>query len=251
MVARDFTFRSAGTQLAGKFIAGDPAVNWTIVFLTGDSNKGTLSDTWTGAVSALREDGLGLFLFDFHSQGRSEGDRRELTLSRGVQNLEDALAVARELSPEASVGYFASSFGAAVLLAAMHAIPAPHAITFKSPAVVLAEAYEREHGSLEAMERWRSAGVSDVNGLSYAAYADARANELYEQASSITCPTLIVHGTADEIVPIAQSRRLAHVIGCNARLVEIPHGDHNYKAPGAMNTLLNETVRFFNACVWK
>jgi alpha-beta hydrolase superfamily lysophospholipase len=251
MVARDFTFRSAGTRLAGKFLAGDPAVNWTIILLTGDSKKGTLSDTWTGAVSTLRESGFGLFLFDFHSQGRSEGDRRELTLSRGVQNLEDALPLARELSPHASVGYFASSFGAAVLLAAMDSIPAPQAITFKSPAVVLAEAYEREHGSMEAMERWRSAGVSEVNGLSYAAYADARAYELYEQASSITCPTLIVHGTADEIVPVAQSRRLANAIGRNARLVEIPHGDHNYKTPGAMTALLNETVLFFNACVWQ
>jgi len=250
MVTREFTFRSSGARLAGKFIPGDPSLNWTIVFLTGDSKKGTFSDTWTSAINALHEHGFGLFLFDFHSQGGSEGKRYELTLSRGMQNLEDALPLARELTPDASVGYFASSFGAAVLIAAVDEIPAPDAIVFKSPAAVLAEAYEREHGSGEAMERWRQAGISETNGLSYSAYLDAQSYDLYERAQSITCPTLIVHGTADEIVPIVQSRRLTHAIGPNARLVEIPNGDHNYRAPGAMKTLLAETVAFFNACVW-
>lgn len=250
MLTREFTFRSCGVRLGGRFIPGDPAINWTIVFVTGDSKKGTFSDTWTAAITALHEHGFGLFLFDFHSQGGSEGNRTDLTLSRGMQNLQDALPVARELAQDASIGYFASSFGAAVLIAAIDQIPTPDAIAFKSPAAVLAEAYEREHGSAAAMERWRQAGVSTMNGLSYEAYLDARSYDLYDRARSITSPTLIVHGTADEVVPIVQSRRLAQVIGQNARLVEIPNGDHNYKSPGAMQALLAETVAFFNSCVW-
>ncbi len=49
-----------------------------------------------------------------------------------------------------------------------------------------------------------------------------------EQAREIKIPVLIIHGTADPIVPIENSRELAKYLE-NCTLVEIPGADHSYK----------------------
>jgi len=49
-----------------------------------------------------------------------------------------------------------------------------------------------------------------------------------DQIREIKIPVLIIHGTADRVVPIENSRELAKQFG-NSRLVEIQGADHGYK----------------------
>jgi pimeloyl-ACP methyl ester carboxylesterase len=55
-----------------------------------------------------------------------------------------------------------------------------------------------------------------------------------DKAPRITIPTLVLHGTDDEVVPYAMGRRLAEALP-RARLVTVPGGHHNdvFLGPGA------------------
>lgn len=56
----------------------------------------------------------------------------------------------------------------------------------------------------------------------------AAAVKAKEQIREIKIPVLIIHGTADRVVPIENSRELARQFG-NSRLVEVQDADHSYK----------------------
>ena len=49
----------------------------------------------------------------------------------------------------------------------------------------------------------------------------------YDAATEILFPTLIVHGEADETVPVAQSQKLVSLLR-QGRLIVIPGADHRY-----------------------
>lgn len=48
-----------------------------------------------------------------------------------------------------------------------------------------------------------------------------------EAARQIDCPTLIIHGEQDNIIPISQGKKVAEVMGAAARWVPVPHTGHN------------------------
>lgn len=248
---KELSFLSEGVTIRGTFYNATPEneVAPIVIVLTGDSPKGTKSDTWNPTIKTLMDIGTSVFIFDFHSQGLSEGKRSELTLTKASINFCDALSfLGNYVSLDSrNIGVLGSSFGGSVVLNSLSHIPNCKAIGLKSPASFLAEAYETEHRPFEEMDKWREAKISRITGLNYTAYIDAINHNLYSKVSDIKCPVLIVHGDSDTIVPIEQSRRLAHLIGSNTNLVEIKGGDHNYKKEGAMEILLKEIKLFFKA----
>lgn len=247
MNVSESVFLSVNTRLTASMYkpAGDVASS-TIVILTGDGASGSASSSWPPLVDRLIKEHFSVYLFDFHSQGASEGDRRELSLSRGRQNLLDALQHLREQYPglASRLAFVASSFGASVLLATPEALAQASSIVFKSPAVDLAAAYECDHGSLTALRAWRDSGVSPTTGLPYRAYEEAllapRLNDV-----RVDCPVLIVHGTADEIVHISQGWRLANTIGPLAEMLELHGVKHGYKEPGAAGAFIEAATAHF------
>ena len=64
-----------------------------------------------------------------------------------------------------------------------------------------------------------------------------------DKAPRITVPTLILHGTDDEVVPYAMGRRLGEVLP-NARLVSVPGGHHNDLFLGAGARFFGEVASF-------
>ena len=84
-------------------------------------------------------------------------------------------------------------------------------------------------------------------------HSRAEAPEAYRDASPMThvdarsAPTLLLHGTADDIVPIDQSRRLLRALreaGVEARLVELEGAGHALATPAHVRTYLDELLAF-------
>jgi pimeloyl-ACP methyl ester carboxylesterase len=240
------------TRLTGQLFSkenGAHSKRPLVIILTGDGPSGIKSKTWPPLIDALLDVGIDVFAFDFHSQGYSEGSRLDLNLSVGCQNFMDAIRTLqiRVDLYSGRLGLIGSSFGAAVFLNSPALYHRFAAVCLKSPASFLAESYETEHGFPEGMEQWRNIGVSAATGISYSAYLDALHYNPYVRCADINCPVLIIHGTADDIVPINQSRRLKHLIGPNASLVELPNVKHDYKQEGAAERMVREAVSFLRA----
>jgi dipeptidyl aminopeptidase/acylaminoacyl peptidase len=73
-------------------------------------------------------------------------------------------------------------------------------------------------------------------------------------SETLLCPWLIVHGTTDETVHLAEGEQLAEVAGDNAELLRIAGGTHTFNVAHGMRTpspqlveATDATVRFFAA----
>lgn len=58
------------------------------------------------------------------------------------------------------------------------------------------------------------------------------------KAPGITQPTVVVHGTADDVIPFEQGRRVGQALP-RANFVEVPEGRHDnlYKSPGVLGAI--------------
>lgn len=117
------------------------------------------------------------------------------------------------------------------------------------------------------IDAWRKRGWADVPNVrtgqvlrvstgildEVMAQGDSRLN-IQDAASRITVPWLIVHGTADETVPVHEGRQLHTASGDRAELALIERATHTYctkhgmTEPSAeLELAADRTVRFFRA----
>jgi pimeloyl-ACP methyl ester carboxylesterase len=204
-----------------------------VVMATGGSSRGSLSDTWTRFPVFLRSAGLTSVVFDFAGQGTSDGDRRVLTLRKGVQNLVDALRTITGwswVSPN-RIALLGSSYGGNVVLDYLASAPevAVCGASLKSPCIDLRESYLQELGA-EGMRAWEETGYSEAAGLSWQVIAEADKSDLRERLHRISVPLLITHGVPDESVPIAQSRTVRDHVPGVVDLLEMNGVNHHYSS---------------------
>jgi pimeloyl-ACP methyl ester carboxylesterase len=192
---------------------------------------GLLSSRRGDRASALRafcaERGWALLCFDFQGRGESSGSLRELTLSRQVGDLGSILAV---LPRGARPLLFGSSYGG--LTAAWFAALYPErvaACALLAPALRFVPDLLVRIGLAEA-RRWRERGwrhfepPADVD-VHYGLVADSGFYPDAVLAASLTVPTMVWHGTADDSVPCAHSVALAQRAAC-VDLHLVRGGDH-------------------------
>ena len=78
-------------------------------------------------------------------------------------------------------------------------------------------------------------------GVAAAQRGMARRTDSVPTLSRIACPTLVLHGEEDQLMPFAEAQRMAQGVKA-ARLVRIPAAGHlpNIEAPGPFNTALSQ-----------
>ena len=171
--------------------------------------------------AGLQRRGVAVLSVDYRGYGGNPGAPSEDGL------IADARAAADYLSarPETSrLVYFGESLGAAVLIGLAERRP-PAALVLRSPFTSLLDV-ARAHlpvvpkGAIG--DRWDSIG----------------------RIASLDVPLLVVAGTADTIVPYAQSVRLFEAAPGPKRLVTFEGADHNDPALTFGARLLDETARF-------
>lgn len=173
---------------------------------------------------------------DLTGHGDSEGDLLGLSLTRNLADLERGLDYLEgKAGPFRAVHLIGSSMGG--LTALWFAARSPTRIASN---VVIAPAFEMAGRLLLSLGRtkaqeWRRTGKTRIEspfGSFDLGYQFVEEESRYPTVSlmrRLSTPTLILHGSDDEIVPCQLSRqfscRLEHV-----RLVEIPGGDHRLTA---------------------
>ena len=245
MIERRVEFQSEGITLRGQWHEPRDSQSFPVVlFATGDGPSGSKGQTWTNLIPMFAAHHVGVLLFDFAGLGYSDGERRQLTLSRGLANLTAAVAELRS-NPRVNlerVGAFGSSFGGNALLLGAAQLPTIKVIGLKSPACYLPEAFLCEFGH-EVVERWSKDGYLDEVGFDYEAFLDPLTVSTYAAARAISYPVRVVHGGADSIVPTRQSRDLIHYLQSGSLRV-IDGADHWYAEGNQWETMAKDLVGF-------
>ncbi|ALA57514.1 alpha/beta hydrolase family protein [Nitrospira moscoviensis] len=177
--------------------------------------------------------GIATFRFDFFGQGESQGPFEAITNTLAVGQANAAIKLLHGKGYR-RVGLMGSSFGGLVSLLTAAGRTDLACLALKCPVVDFAEELRLEFGE-EEMARWKATDtIPNIMGgagrirLRYAFYEDSLRQVAYEPARSITAPTLIVQGDADEHVPLHQSRRLFEALRVDKRLEMIPGADHQF-----------------------
>jgi len=202
--ARDVTLRTAdGLDLGAWFL---PAGTDGTTVLVANGNAGDRS-VRAPLAAALAGHGLSVLLFDYRGYGGNPGTPTEDGLALDVRAAHRYLVHDLGVPPEQIV-YYGESLGAAVVteLATEHP---PAGLLLRSPFTELADVGRTHYPFLP------------VQALLRERYP------LADGLRRISVPTTVVYGSADRMIPPAQSRAAAAAAAGAVELVEVPGADHN------------------------
>lgn len=201
-----------------KLTTGDSIIGW---HYDGDSTHGIKSVLlyfhgngenlqtmrMSGLIDSLVDLNRPFLIIDYPGYGRSTGKPSE-QLIRETSN--QAVRWLNENHPSRPKVICGWSLGAAVALQSA------------------AENQESVNG-LIAMSAWSS--LHDAAAEHYPSWLIALLlRERYDSvvaAESVKCPSLLIHGDEDSLIPVEQGRKVANNLGSNARFVSVPKAEHN------------------------
>jgi pimeloyl-ACP methyl ester carboxylesterase len=174
---------------------------------------------------------------ELHVPALDGGDFRAMTVT-GQLSIVDALASREQVT---LIGSSLGGYVAALYAAAHERVDK---LVLLAPAFGFAALWEAELGEAR-MRQWREHGSISVfhfsegreRELAYSFMEDARRHPLYPQFPQ---PALILHGTADDVVPISASEQMA-ATHPGVRLVRLNSG---HELTDVLDKLWAETVDF-------
>lgn len=205
-----------------------------------ESNKESEKLVHLGRAMAQR--GVMALRFDFRYVGESSGKFEDITYSGEMEDLQAAHALVQSRHP-GKIAILGSSMGGTVALlfaaeqptlAALVTVAAPlHPERFPSRFLTAAQA-----------EQWRAQGFTHYNGqrINLSLLDDLERLDVPEAVKKIACPVLILHGDADEVVPVAEARELYACLTNSKRLSILPGTDHRLSDPALMGRAITEAL---------
>ena len=178
--------------------------------------------------AALQQRQVASLRVTFACNGESEGDFGDCTISKEVDDLGSVLDAAEDWR----VTYVGHSMGGAVGVLAASADHRIVRLVSLAGMVHTAKFAERKFGGLVPGRdvMWEQPECP----LSEAFLADMQAIfSVAPLGEKISIPWLLLHGTADDVVPVQDSVDIVEVAGRNAILVEFDGADHVFSGDSA------------------
>ena len=100
--------------------------------------------------------------------------------------------------------------------------------------------------TLPQLEEWRRRGFIHYNGqrLNVSLLMDLESIDVPACAREVACPVLILHGDADEVVPVEEACELNECLKDPKRLSVYAGTDHRFSAPAAMRRAMDEALEW-------
>lgn len=196
----------------------------------------------------LNESNIASFFFDFNAHGESQGDFFHSKISRWVDDLKSAFEAARGFKKIdfSRTGLFGFSLGG---MAALLASPMLKPKCLVAAATISDFKTGKWSSFLGKQARdWKSKGFVKLDGknLSYNFFLDGNSKDVYSEAKLIRCPTLIIHGAKDSIVPVSQAKKLFMALKCEKKLEIIKEAGHSGLNENQYNHFLSETTKWLS-----
>lgn len=209
--AENVTFTTDDSvTLHGWFVpAASTPTRFTMIMFNGNAGHRGMR---APVAAEFSRHGVATLLFDYRGYGDNAGRPSETGLAADARAALVYLKTRTDVDTSRIV-YFGESLGAAVALRlATETSSTPFALVLRSPFTSLADIGRYHYPYLPV--RW----------LLRERYPSL------ERARSVACPTLVIAGDQDRIIPAEHSRRLYAAIAAEKRLVEIAGADHNDEA---------------------
>jgi putative redox protein len=191
---------------------------------------------------ALAQRGILTLRFDFAYAGESSGNFEDITYSGEVDDLKAAYALMRtHLAGKTAI--LGSSMGGTVAL--MFDAEEPTVAALVTVAAPLhPEGFPRRILTSEQIQHWRKQGFTIYNGrrLNVSLLEDLDTIQVSESARKIQCPVLVVHGDADETVPVEEAYELHACLKGSKRLSILRGTDHRLSDPSVSQRALAEAL---------
>jgi len=156
-----------------------------------------------------------LFSFDFYGNGESEGKIQNMTLTEEIDDLKNAIDYVTSLDKfNGDLAVIGTSFGGLVSVIQAARDKRITRLALIAPA-------------LSSVEEYRNNNTIKEKNMKEKFYTDLGSYDAFNEASNITCPTIIIHGSADESVKVEVSKKLSRAIPDN-KLIICNGGDHRF-----------------------
>ncbi len=208
----------------------------SMLVLIGHGVTGNKDRPWAvGLAEALEEAGINALRFSFAGNGESEGKFEDCTITKEVKDLNKMVSVADDEGFNTIV-YVGHSMGAAAGVIAASRNERINMLVSLGGMVHTAKFCETEFGDQTPDKgfMWDEKDcplsqtyVDDMNKI----------GNVLGKTEKIEVPWLIVHGDADDVVPVEESREIYAAAYEPKELVEIPGADHVFSGDGLQKML--------------
>jgi len=208
-----FFKNSKGQKICGILEKPDKDSNRVIILIHGySSNKNRPSSLLMA--TELSKRGLNSLRIDLNGCGESDGEFKFQTITSTVDDTEVAMEYLKSLD-YTQIELFGASAGGLTAMAVALKHPEIVRLGLKSPVSDYADQKLKRKGEYGIAE-WKNAGFVIYKSLSsgreyeidYSVFEDYKNYIMLDRVKDIKCPTLIIHGDADDIVDIEYSKRL-------------------------------------------
>ena len=180
--------------------------------------------------------------FDFRYVGDSSGKFADITYSGEVEDLRAAHQFMQSRRPGKTVIFGSSMGGTVALLFAAQEASVAAVVTLAAPGHP--ENFPKRVLTPAQLQQWRQQGHTIYNGqrLNISLLEDLERIKVTDAVRRIHCPVLILHGDADEVVPVDEAYELYRTLTSPKRLSIFPDTDHRFSDPLAMRQAMNKAL---------
>jgi pimeloyl-ACP methyl ester carboxylesterase len=205
-----------------------------------ESNKN--SDKLVLMSDALAARGILTLRFDFAYAGESSGKFEDITCSGEVDDLQAAYALIQNRQPGKTAIFGSSLGGTVALLFAAREATVAALVTLAAP--LHPENFPRRILTLAQCQQWREQRFTIYNGqrLNVSLLEDLESIQVSDSVRRIKCPVLILHGDADEIIPVEEAYELHACLSSAKRLSILPGTDHRLSDPVLLQRAITEAL---------
>lgn len=236
----DTTLRTRdGLHLAATLVTPEGPTDRAVVLVHGGGVTRYEAGFFVRLANGLAEAGVTSLRFDLRGHGESEGRQEDLTLSAILNDIDTALDHVRTATGASRLSLLAVSFsgGIAAYFAARrpdvldHLVLGNPLLNYKKRFIDDKPYWSDDQINDEAAKELTEQGFvahSPTFKLGRALLSEVFWLQPLAVLHQITTPTLIVHGTKDNFIPIESSRAAVAEMKAPHRLVEIEGAQHGF-----------------------
>jgi len=237
-------FNSRGDTLAGVLHHPPAGDSHGAVILCHGMESGKNSEKLIFLSRALAQRGILALRFDFRFVGESSGKFADITYGGEVEDLRAAHELIQKHQP-GKIAILGSSMGGTVaLMFAAQETSVATVVTIAAP--LHPENFAKRVLTPLQFQQWREQGFTIYNGrrLNVTLLDELERIDVPALARQIRCPVLILHGDADEVVPVEDAYELHSCLAGSNRLSILRDTDHRLSNRAVMHQAIGEALEW-------